>query len=65
MHQYHAVLSLLSKPGHPNIGVLSPELLAVPAPGPSFLVHALRAWAFPGGGPEVLKARPVRDPRAW
>jgi len=46
VYEYHTVILLLSKPGHPNIWVLSLEILALPTPGPSYLVRALRAWAF-------------------
>lgn len=46
MHDYHAVILLLSKPGHPNPCVLSLEILAVAALGQSSLVPALKAWAF-------------------
>lgn len=47
MHEYHAVILLLSKPGHHNIWVLSLDIPADPAPGPSSHVCALRARAFP------------------
>lgn len=46
MYKYHAVILLLSKPGHPNIWVMNLEILAEPAPGQSSLVSAFRAWAF-------------------
>lgn len=47
MHEYHAVILLLSKPGHP-IWVLSLDILAGPAPGPSSHVPK-------GSGELVLK----------